>query len=248
LEQQRKFGWETFHLTSPKHDTTQALEEEIDGLHFFRTPVNKNWFAKSPAINQLAVMYSLANRLNKVIEQVRPHLLHAHSPVLNALPALRIGHKLDIPVVYEVRAFWEDAAVDHGTSRYGGPRYRATKALETYALRKADAITTICHGLQKDMVERGIAASKITVIPNAVDVDKFHLGQFPDAALKHQLGLDNKKVIGFIGSFYAYEGLTLLLKTLPGILQQMPDVRVLLVGGGASGKLAETNRCRAKHC
>jgi glycosyltransferase involved in cell wall biosynthesis len=37
---------------------------------------------------------------------------------------------------------------------------------------------------------------------------------------------------GFIGSFYAYEGLALLLEALPGLLQQAPDVRVLLVGGG----------------
>jgi glycosyltransferase involved in cell wall biosynthesis len=47
-----------------------------------------------------------------------------------------------------------------------------------------------------------------------------------------KLGLGNSRVLGFIGSFYAYEGLDLLLAALPAILQQMPDVKVLLVGGG----------------
>ena len=67
--------------------------------------------------------------------------------MLNALPALRVGRRLGIPVVYELRALWEDAAVDHGTTTEGSLRYRASRALETYVLRRADRITTICEGL-----------------------------------------------------------------------------------------------------
>jgi hypothetical protein len=75
-----------------------------------------------------------------------PHILHAHSPVLNAIPALRVGRRLGIPLVYEVRASWEDAAVDHGTARVGGLRYRLSRGLETWALKRASAVTTICEG------------------------------------------------------------------------------------------------------
>jgi glycosyltransferase involved in cell wall biosynthesis len=39
-------------------------------------------------------------------------------------------------------------------------------------------------------------------------------------------------VVGFIGSFYGYEGLSLLLKALPAMVSSMPNIRVLLVGGG----------------
>ena len=31
-------GWETFHLTSPKHAAPGGPEEDVDGLHFYRTP------------------------------------------------------------------------------------------------------------------------------------------------------------------------------------------------------------------
>jgi PEP-CTERM/exosortase A-associated glycosyltransferase len=72
----------------------------------------------------------------------------------------------------------------------------------------------------------------VTVIPNAVDIDAFEPGGRPDEALKRDLGLAGATVLGFIGSFYAYEGLDLLLKALPLLLRQRPDVRVLLVGGG----------------
>ena len=79
---------------------------------------------------------------------------------------------------------------------------------------------------------RGIPANKISVIPNAVDIDKFTVGGKADPELKLRLGLGASRVLGFIGSFYAYEGLDLLLRALPTILRQIPDVKVLLVGGG----------------
>jgi PEP-CTERM/exosortase A-associated glycosyltransferase len=139
---------------------------------------------------------------------------------------------MNIPVLYEVRAFWEDAAVDHGTSRQGGPRYLATRALETFALRRANHVTTICEGLRRDIVARGIPEDKVTVIPNAVDIDAFEFDMTPDLALKAELGLSDCVVVGFIGSFYAYEGLDLLLAALPNVLQRLPSVRLLLVGGG----------------
>jgi PEP-CTERM/exosortase A-associated glycosyltransferase len=168
----------------------------------------------------------------EVAREVQPDILHAHSPALNAIAALRVGRRLGIPVVYEIRAFWEDAAVDHGTSREWGLRYRITRALETYALKHVDAATTICEGLRKDIVARGIPAQKVTVIPNAVDIDDFSVGGVRDAALAEQLGLAGKAVLGFIGSFYAYEGLNVLLDALPAMLAANPDIRVLLVGGG----------------
>lgn len=231
LREQRKLGWETFHLTSPKQGAVEALEEEWDGWHFYRTPVISSW--NWPVLREIALMRQLERRLQAVIEKVRPDVLHVHSPVLNAWPVLRLGKRLGIPVVYEVRAFWEDAAVDHGTTTEGSLRYRLTRWFETRALRRANHVFTICEGLRSDIVARGIAASKVTVIANAVDIELFEPGGEPDVALKASLGFQGARVIGFIGSFYAYEGLDLLFDALPQILMQCPDVRVLLVGGGS---------------
>lgn len=237
LREQRKFGWQTHHLTSPKHGlaapaVATLTEESADGLHFHRTPVPLSRLMKLPVLDQWALMRATASRLATLAADLRPDILHAHSPVLNALPALNVGRRLGIPVVYEVRAFWEDAAVDHGTTSEGSARYRMTRSLETRALRRAQHVFTICEGLRSDIVARGIAASKVTVIPNAVDIEAFEMGCQPDPALKARLGLQDATVVGFIGSFYAYEGLDLLLSALPALLQRQPDVRVLLVGGG----------------
>lgn len=232
LREQRALGWNTFHLTGPRQIKCTVAEEDVDGLHFFRTAPPAGLMSKLPVLNQLSDMLALERRLDEVLDIVRPDIVHAHSPVLNAIPALRAAHRWSIPVVYEVRAFWEDAAVDHGSTREGSPRYRLTRSLETYAFKQADAVTTICEGLRADIVARGIPSNKVTVIPNAVDIEKFSVGGAPDEALKAHLGLSGARVLGFIGSFYAYEGLDLLLSALPRMFDQAPDVRVLLVGGG----------------
>lgn len=232
LRGQRRLGWETFHLTSPKQGRVEQPAEEADGLRFFRTPVPDGWASRMPLLNQWALMNATERRLLELARELKPDLLHAHSPVLNAYPALHVGHQLGIPVVYEIRAFWEDAAVDHGTQSEWGLRYRLTRAMETRAVRQASQVVTICGGLRGDLVARGIPLDKIGVVPNAVDIEQFTRGGEPDPELKARLGLGNSRVIGFLGSFYAYEGLDLLIKALPRILESAPEVKVLLVGGG----------------
>src|SRR5690606_27859289 len=143
-----------------------------------------------------------------------------------------VGRKRRLPVVYEMRASWEDAAVDHGTTTEGSLRYRVSRALESFALRHADQITTICEGLRGDIQQRGIPADKITVIPNAVDADACQFGREPEAALRSGLGLDGCTVLGFAGSFYGYEGLDLLVAATARLAARDPGIRLLLVGGG----------------
>ncbi len=232
LEQQRKLGWETLQVTSAKHLIAKAEIEEVDGLAFYRSAPIKAWLAKLPVLNQWAIVLSLEKRLDDIILQHKPDILQAHSPALNGWAALNAAKKHNIPLVYECRAFWEDAAVDHGTASEGGLRYYLTKRLETYIFKQANAITTICEGLRADIISRGIAPEKITVIANAVDIEQFTYGLAADPVLRAELGLQGKTVLGFIGSFYAYEGLTLLLDALPIILQKQPAIRLLLVGGG----------------
>jgi len=237
LEQQRKLGWETYHITSAKHVGSRAGVETCDGLTFYRSVPPEGLFANFPILNQWAIVQSLQQRLDEVISEIRPDILHAHSPALNGLAALKMAKKYGIPLVYECRAFWEDAAVDHGTTREGSLRYRVTKALETYVFKHADGVTTICGGLRNDIISRGVLADKVTEIPNAVDIDKFTFGEKADADLVNQLKLDGKLVLGFIGSFYAYEGLLLLLDALPEIINKQPNVRLLLIGGGPQLKV-----------
>ncbi len=232
LKEQRALGWETIHLTSPKHGDAPEREEDVDGWHFYRSPLMRSLVSDLPAIGEFELMGELAHRIDQLVRRFKPHVLHAHSPVLDAIPALRVGRRWGIPVVYEVRASWEDAAVDHGRTREGSLRYRLSRALETYAVKRADEVVTICEGLRRELVGRGLPPGKVTVVPNAVDLSAFGQTRTPDGELARSLGLEGHVVLGFIGSFYHYEGLHILLDALGPIIAAEPRARLLLVGGG----------------
>lgn len=232
LKEQRRLGWETVQLTSSKHYGATADEEDFEGFHFHRTRTQSGGWRAVPVVSQWAVIRDTRVQLERVVKRMRPDIVHAHSPCLNGIAALQVARREGLPVVYEMRASWEDAAVDHGTTGERTLRYRLSRELESWTLRRADAVTTICEGLRREIEGRGLPASRITVIPNAVDPAGFPWITRPDPELRSQLGLTGAVTLGFLGSFYGYEGLDTLLDALPLIREFEPRVRVLLVGGG----------------
>lgn len=223
-------GWAVAGVTGVRHPLPGPGVETVDGLTFHRTPPIKP--APSP-LREWREIGALAKRIGGLVAEWKPDLLHAHSPVMDGLAALRVGKRLGIPVIYEIRAFWEDAAVGNGTGREGSARYFLTRQLETHAVRSADAVAVICEGLRGDLVARGIDPAKIIVSPNGVDLDLFGSPPPRDDALAVQLGLNaDNPVIGFIGSFYDYEGIDDLIVAMPALIATEPRARLLLVGGG----------------
>jgi len=222
-------GWDVACLTGARQGERPSRREEIDGITFFRTPPAKP--ARSP-LREWREVRALRRRLEEVIAEWRPDQIHVHSPVLGALAALPAARRFRLPVLYEIRAFWEDAAVGNGTGREGSVRYRLIRMLETRACRKADAVAVICDGLKHDLIARGIGGDKVIVSPNGVDLGLFGTPAEPDRSLVAQLGLEGADVVGFIGSFYDYEGLDDLIAAMPALIERRPEARLLLVGGG----------------
>ena len=236
LKQQHALGIETCHVTSPKHGNDQVEIENVDGLKFYRSAPISGLMSKLPVFNQMSYIGPMVKRILEVIDIEKPDVIHAHSPALNGLAALKAGRKSGLPVVYEIRAFWEDAAVDHGTCKEDDLRYRLTRKMETHVVKNANAVTTICKGLRGDLINRGFDESKFTVIANAVNIEQFDVITLQDKAnnadLAATLELTNCDVLGFLGSFYAYEGLDLAIAAMPAVLAKNAKVRLLLVGGG----------------
>ena len=193
LREQRRVGWETFHLTSPKHTVPGPSQEDVDGLHFYRTAPPRGATSPIPGLGEIALMRAWhaawltsrgspgptsCTRTHPCSTRCRHCGLAGASVYPSSTRCARSGR----------------TRRSTGTSRQGGLRYRLSRALETFALRRADHVTTICDGLKREIVARGIAESRVTIIPNAVDVDAFEFGGDPDLALKEQLGLAERRL------------------------------------------------------
>lgn len=232
LQAQRERGWATLQLTSAKQGGNMQQRKGA-GLHFFRTPALAGPLWRLPLMKQLAVVYGLVRRLSKLAGRVRPDILHAHSPALNGLAALYVGRRLGLPVVYEVRAFWEDAAGDRPQGSRRGARYWLSRMLENFVLRRASAITTICAGLRQDLLIRGYAATRITVVPNAVNFPASAPSLAPASIALGPLDAGSAPLLlGYAGSYYAYEGLDLLISVMPALLARHPALQLHCAGGG----------------
>jgi len=225
--------WAPIALTSPKHqifccENRPKPCEEIDGIRYYRSGISKS---RVPGWAELRLMIILVRRIVQVAKIEHPHILHAHSPALNGMAALIAGAILGLPVVYEVRAFWEDAAVDHGTSTESSWRYRLTRALETRSCRDAAEVVVLCDGVMQDLRARGIPTNKLTVVFNGVDYTGF-AGAVADRELLNGIALQNKRLIGFAGSLYRYEGLDLLVRAVHEMRRQRSDILLVIAGQG----------------
>lgn len=233
LNSQQAMGLEVRGLTTQRHNAESHwdnAQEIFDGLTFHRTPGMSSGPAGFREFREMAATHDAIRALAK---DWRPDIIHAHSPALNGGGAMRAAHALGIPFVYEIRAFWEDAAVGNRTGAQGSVKYRLTRSLETQVARRADALFTICNGLRDDLIARGIPGGRIGVMPNGVDLTLFGEPAQRDAALARELGVpDGTPIIGYIGSFYDYEGIDDLIAAMPILRHKHPGTRLLLVGGG----------------
>lgn len=181
------------------------------------------------------------NELVELIEEFQPAVLHAASDYRNALAALTAGRATGVPVVYEVRGFWEETRLaKQGEGAEHRECYGLHRERETQCMLLADRVVTLAEVMKHQIAARGVPIQNISVIPNAVDVEKFY--PVPrDAELAASLGIGPKDaVIGYISSFASYEGIHYLIRATQLLLSQGLNVRCLLVGDGVEmGALEE---------
>jgi glycogen(starch) synthase len=234
IRTQKGLGLNPVVVTSPKHEEFASEREEIDDVEFYRVrwpSFSSSRLQDVPLVKQMACVAVLSKEIMKIAERLKVEIIHSHSPFLNGLAAARAADQLGVPWIYELRYYDEDAAVDRGKIKHNSLRYKLSQRMEQSALEQATRIVTISAALKDDLICRGIAESKIFEVPNGVDTDHFQPRE-PDPELIAQYGLAGKSVIGFIGSFYFYEGLEFLIDAVLLLLKQRRDIKALLVGEG----------------
>lgn len=111
-------------------------------------------------------------------------------------------------------------------------KYCLMCVFESYVVVCVDVVVMICCGFKDDFVVWGNVLEWIMVIFNGVDFVLFGVLLSCDVVLVVEFGLGDGLVIGFIGSFYDYEGIDDLIVVMLGLIVCWFDVWLLLVGGG----------------
>jgi glycosyltransferase involved in cell wall biosynthesis len=173
--------------------------------------------------------------LARLAEGLRPAVLHAASNYANAVIALALREATGLPVLYEVRGFWEDTWLSRHAASAGltlSDRYVRTRALETHCMAEADLVVTLGEAMREEIAARGVPEGKIAIVPNAVSEE--FLRPLPDgAALRAALGIaPGEHVVGLVSSLVAHEGIGTLLEAVQILGGRGVRTRALIVGDG----------------
>lgn len=203
--------------------------DQIDGVDYIRLNNGRQIERKNP-------LYFYVQRYkNAVIDlalRERPSIIHAASNHWNGLTAVTAARELGVPSIYEVRGLWEVTRGSRNPEWAQSNMFRYIARMESDAAKAATRVFTITNALRDEMVSRGVDGEKITVLPNGVDTSRFT--PIPrDEHLAHELGLQGKTVIGYVGSILDYEGLDLLIDAAAELSAVRSDFHLLLVGDGA---------------
>ena len=176
----------------------------------------------------------VVDALLKQCRELRPSLIHSASNHVVGMAGAIAAKTLGIPSIYEVRGFWHMSRSAKEPEYQDSEHYRMIESLEVQAALESDHVFVLTEHMKQTLVEASVAPSSITLLPNAVDSDRF-VPQTRDTKLEKELGLTDRFVVGFLGSMAAYEGLEDLLEAMSLLKAEVGDsVCLLLVGDGAA--------------
>ena len=214
-------------------------DEEIVGGVRYRHLVREQIPDKEPWDEYLS---AYATALAPVVAQEAPDLIHVHSGHRGteaALVAMAVGAALDVPVVYEVRGFFESLWTQDTAWAERAEVYERRRAAEAHCLRQAAAVVTLSESMKDDIVARDVDPAHVHVVPNGVDPSAF-VPVERDEALTERLGLTGRFVFGYVSNLDHFrEGQELLIDAALELRRRGVDATALVVGDGKRRELLE---------
>jgi PEP-CTERM/exosortase A-associated glycosyltransferase len=184
-------------------------------------------------VQKLTALFSFTKRIRSIARAERVDVIHGHSLFYCGMAAALAARSLGRASIYEVRSLIEEGLVQEGGARRNGLLFRSYRSLERLSLAMVDHVVAISEGLRTDLIARGIAQERITVVPNGVDVDQQQPAPPRDPSLLAELGWPpGAFVVGYIGSLLAYESLDVLIGAVAALAPRAPALRLLIVGDG----------------
>ena len=212
-----------------------VYREEVDKVNVFRTwlwPL-PNRKAHERMRNYVSFFLSAALRGMTI---PRPDVIVATSPqLLVALAGWWIAFARQIPFVFEVRDLWPESLAAVGAGNEDSLLYHALAAVAKFLYQRAETIVVVTPAFKEHLIRRWrVPAEKIAIVENGVETDLFTPASPPaNAALRQQLGAEDKFLVCYVGTMGMAHGLETLLDAAAQLQHESPEVQFLLVGEGA---------------
>jgi colanic acid biosynthesis glycosyl transferase WcaI len=226
--------WRTY----PGYEGKLFFREQRHGVTILRSWM---WVPKKVTSAKRVVFEAsfLASSLLRAISNRKPDLLLVVSPPLGlGLSAALLNQWWRIPYVFDVQDLQPDAAADLGMlpGRVLPMLYR----LEALAYRNASLISTVTEGMRKKIVEKGISANRVVVVPPPADSGLFAVGKAVEGhEFRRKHGLEGKFMVTHTGNMGVKQGLDVMLDAAVQLKEQSDFVFVLAGDGAMKSRLQE---------
>ncbi|MFC2025011.1 glycosyltransferase family 4 protein [Chloroflexota bacterium] len=190
--------------------------------------------------NLLEMEYSryLVKKASEIFEEEQPTMIYQRNSLNNYAGAI-LANKFNLPLILEYNSplIW--------MARHWGKRRsfeRIADDIELLNLRAANLIVVVSKSLREYLIARGLPEAKILVNPNGVNPERFR-PDIDSSKIRHRYGLEERIVVGFIGTFGKWHGSEILAKAAVKIINEPSikrQIHLLFIGDGAM--LPETKR------
>ena len=203
--------------------------EFIDGIHVIRVwtyiTANEGFIKRTLDYISFSVSGFIAGLFQKT------DIIIATSPqFFTALSGRALSFWKRKPWIMEVRDLWPESIKTVGAMN-DNILIRYFEWQEKYCYHSAKKIVVVTDSFKRRLVERGIDSSKIDVVKNGVNRSLF-VPVVKDLQLLNELGLQNKKIIGYIGTHGMAHKLDFILQCAKG-MEGRNNYHFLFLGSGA---------------
>ncbi|BCJ40907.1 glycosyltransferase WbuB [Actinoplanes ianthinogenes] len=224
----RELGWKITH-------------EDGITVHWFRIPYN-NHMSYARRLRAFAEFMVLAT--TRAARMSADLVFATSTPLTVAVPGVLAARLRRVPFVFEVRDLWPEVPIEMGALRNPVTRGLAG-ALATFAYRNAAEVVALSPGMAAGVTRRR-PGTPVTVVPNAADLDLFHVDP---AQVKRFRGehrwLGDRPLIVYTGALGAVNGVEYLIRAARRMRELDPEIQVLIVGHGKEWE--STGRLAAEH-
>ena len=235
---------------SNKESTRSKIRASLGSkiwLHTILRKIYSPFYLSSNLIKEWSLMNRFQRRVEEVIRERGPSVIHAHTPFKVGLPSMKAAKKMQKPFVYEVRGIWEESAVSRGSFTRWSPRYWRFRLMETKTMKNADLVFCISKELKSELISRGIPKHKIFIIKNGApsrflkECEDEKSSKKKNSEIKLIEEIKNERsIVGYAGSVQEYEGLELLIESVKNLVDCGLDLSLLIISNEADvSKLLE---------